>query len=245
MPEAAHAAITVGIARALRAVAPAPMLLEVGIGTGRIAVPLAESGIRVVGIDLARAMIERLHDRRPDTPVAIADATRPPFGPATFAGVLFVHVLHLLPDPAAALRAARDVVHPGGRLLYGGQGFPSSPVARVATLVREIVGELSGVALEPLAPHDRARDAFVAQARAMDVEPVESLLATWESDTTGRRLLEHVAGRVWSSTWDIPDSIMPQLLRRLAERVEALVGDLDRPLRFEATFTLMTADVGP
>jgi SAM-dependent methyltransferase len=35
--------------------------LELGIGTGRIAVPLAERGVRVHGIDLSEAMVARLH----------------------------------------------------------------------------------------------------------------------------------------------------------------------------------------
>jgi SAM-dependent methyltransferase len=34
--------------------------LELGIGTGRIAVPLAERGVRVTGIDLSEAMVARL-----------------------------------------------------------------------------------------------------------------------------------------------------------------------------------------
>src|SRR3954463_9656510 len=34
--------------------------LELGIGTGRIALPLAERGVRVKGIDLSEAMVERL-----------------------------------------------------------------------------------------------------------------------------------------------------------------------------------------
>jgi hypothetical protein len=54
-------------------------------------------------------------------------------------------------------------------------------------------------------------------------------------------VLEHVAGRVWSSTWDIPEAVMPEVLRRLEPRIEALFGDLDRPLAAEATFTLTAA----
>jgi SAM-dependent methyltransferase len=34
--------------------------LELGIGTGRIALPLARRGVRVYGIDLSRAMVARL-----------------------------------------------------------------------------------------------------------------------------------------------------------------------------------------
>ncbi len=35
--------------------------LELGIGTGRIALPLSRRGIRVHGIDLSEAMVARLH----------------------------------------------------------------------------------------------------------------------------------------------------------------------------------------
>jgi 16S rRNA A1518/A1519 N6-dimethyltransferase RsmA/KsgA/DIM1 with predicted DNA glycosylase/AP lyase activity len=35
--------------------------LELGIGTGRIALPLAQRGVRVHGIELSNAMAARLH----------------------------------------------------------------------------------------------------------------------------------------------------------------------------------------
>ena len=35
-------------------------LLELGVGTGRLAVPLAERGLRVTGVDIARAMLDRM-----------------------------------------------------------------------------------------------------------------------------------------------------------------------------------------
>lgn len=35
-------------------------VLELGVGTGRLAIPLAEQGLKVVGIDASRAMAERL-----------------------------------------------------------------------------------------------------------------------------------------------------------------------------------------
>jgi SAM-dependent methyltransferase len=241
MPPEPHLAVTEGIARAARAVAPAPSVLEIGIGTGRIALPLAAAGVRVVGIDLAPGMLARLRARQPDLPVAIADAMHLPFGYSTFDAVLFVHVLHLLPEPAVVLRAAREVLRPGGRLLYGRQELPASPVLRASAAVGAILAEVSGAERESRSPHERASEAFAEHARAAGVEPVESLLATWEEHTTGRRVLEHVAGKVWSSTWDIPDALMPEVLRRLTPRLEELLGDLDRPVPVKATFTLTAA----
>jgi SAM-dependent methyltransferase len=49
--------------------------LELGIGTGRVALPLAERGVSVAGIDASPAMIERLRAKPggAEIPVAIAD----------------------------------------------------------------------------------------------------------------------------------------------------------------------------
>ncbi|MCX8213368.1 MAG: class I SAM-dependent methyltransferase, partial [SAR202 cluster bacterium] len=49
--------------------------LELGIGTGRIALPLAAIGVPVQGIDASEAMIERLRDKDggADIPVTIGD----------------------------------------------------------------------------------------------------------------------------------------------------------------------------
>lgn len=149
LPAEVMAAVVARIADELGPITSSPLLLEVGVGTGRIAVPLADAGVRVVGIDIAPAMLARLHGRRPGLPVLRADAARLPFRTATFVATLFVHVLHLLPDPAATLRAARRVTQPNGVLLYGRTDFTNAPLEPVAAIVRELVAELAGVELDP------------------------------------------------------------------------------------------------
>jgi len=47
--------------------------LELAIGTGRIAVPLAERGIRVAGIDLSADMVAQLREKTDEIPVTIGD----------------------------------------------------------------------------------------------------------------------------------------------------------------------------
>ena len=49
--------------------------LELAIGTGRIAVPLAARGIRVAGIDLSPDMVAKLRQKTDEIPVAIGDMT--------------------------------------------------------------------------------------------------------------------------------------------------------------------------
>lgn len=48
---------------ALRELARGGRALELGIGTGRLALPLQQSGVEVVGIDSSRAMIARLRSK--------------------------------------------------------------------------------------------------------------------------------------------------------------------------------------
>src|SRR6186997_170421 len=49
--------------------------LELGIGTGRVAVPLSRRGVRVHGIDLSEAMVARLREKpgAADISVTIGD----------------------------------------------------------------------------------------------------------------------------------------------------------------------------
>ena len=46
-------------------------VLELGTGTGRLAVPLAAAGLAVTGIDTSPAMLDRLAARDPDRPSSV------------------------------------------------------------------------------------------------------------------------------------------------------------------------------
>jgi SAM-dependent methyltransferase len=58
-------------------------VLELGIGTGRVAVPLARRGLRVHGIDLSEAMVKKLKEK-PEG--AVIDVTIGDFATANVAG---------------------------------------------------------------------------------------------------------------------------------------------------------------
>src|SRR5664280_474845 len=48
------------VEEALRSGGP---VLELGVGTGRIAVPIAQAGVRVIGVDSSAPMLERCRER--------------------------------------------------------------------------------------------------------------------------------------------------------------------------------------
>ena len=112
---------TVDVLAALAGAGPA---LELGIGTGRIAIPLADRGIRVSGIDLSRAMVKRLRAKPGgrDLDVTIGDfatATVGEAGTFSLAYLVFNTILNLTTQ-AAQVECFRNVaahLRPGGRFV--------------------------------------------------------------------------------------------------------------------------------
>lgn len=97
-------------------------VLELGVGTGRLAIPLAATGVHVVGIDSSQAMLARLRARQPTNSVRVIHgdmvADLPP-GPFTLAFVAY-NTLFNLTEPgqqAACFSAVADRLDPGGRFV--------------------------------------------------------------------------------------------------------------------------------
>ncbi|WP_282204143.1 class I SAM-dependent DNA methyltransferase [Kitasatospora fiedleri] len=100
--------------------------LELGIGTGRIALPLARRGVPVHGIELSRAMVRRLRAKPGgesigvtlgDFATAKADLTAD--GPFALVFLVFNTLMNLTGQEAqvACFRNAADHLAPGGRFV--------------------------------------------------------------------------------------------------------------------------------
>ena len=96
--------------------------LELAIGTGRVAIPLAARGLAVSGIELSEAMIERLRDKVDDAavPVWLGDMTSIRV-PGEFSLVYLVYNslsnLRTQDEQVACFRNAAAHLRPGGRFV--------------------------------------------------------------------------------------------------------------------------------
>jgi SAM-dependent methyltransferase len=93
--------------------------LELGIGTGRIALPLAERGVRVHGIDLSEAMVARLREKPggADIDVTMGDfATTKVDGAFSLAYLVFNTIMNLTTqdEQVACFQNAAAHLEPGG-----------------------------------------------------------------------------------------------------------------------------------
>lgn len=94
--------------------------LEFAIGTGRVAVPLAQRGIRVAGIDNSAAMLKRLREKAPDIEAVEGDmATTRVDGAFSLVYLVFNTISNLTTQDAqvACFENAAAHLRPGGRFV--------------------------------------------------------------------------------------------------------------------------------
>ncbi|MER7272689.1 class I SAM-dependent methyltransferase [Micromonospora sp. WMMD712] len=96
--------------------------LEFAVGTGRVAVPLAERGVPVAGIELSTAMLDRLRTKVDEAtlPVVVGDmATAVAPGAYSLVYLVFNTIANLLTqaEQVACFRNAARHLDPGGRFV--------------------------------------------------------------------------------------------------------------------------------
>ncbi len=102
-------------------------VVELAVGSGRIAVPIAQAGLAVIGIDISEGMLAvaralaQKHGVGALVDLRVGDLREPPVvGRVPLVICPFRSLLHM-PDETEklkALRAAHDLLEPGGRLVF-------------------------------------------------------------------------------------------------------------------------------
>ena len=186
-------------------------VVELGVGTGRIAVPTAVAGVRVIGVDSSPGMLAVCREAAAAAGVSelldlrLGDLRRPPVKERVHLVTCpFRAYLHLHDDGERldALRAARELLVPGGRLVFD--------------------------VFEP-----SLDDVEATHARWLEREPEIFERADW--DLESRTLTLSVRGPGGATTmalaWLAPDE-WRDLLERAGFEVEAVYGWFDgRPYR--------------
>ena len=140
-------------------------VLELGVGTGRLALPLTARGLEVTGVDASPAMLTQLHERDPDRRVRT---------------VLGDMVDDLPPGPF-------DVV-----LIAYNTFFNLLTTERQAACVAAVAGRLApagSFVVEAFVPEDPPRDGDVVTIRSMAADEV--VLSISRHDPAGQRAEGH------------------------------------------------------
>jgi 2-polyprenyl-3-methyl-5-hydroxy-6-metoxy-1,4-benzoquinol methylase len=110
---------------------PGDRVLEYGAGQGNISLLLATMGLDVTAIDISPDFIELIRRRaaRDDVPLTavLGEFGDPPPDKKPVDAILFFEAFHHSFDHVALVRSLRELLCPGGRVLFAGEPILESP----------------------------------------------------------------------------------------------------------------------
>ena len=203
---------------------PDTRFLEVGVGTGRIALPIARLGYDYTGVDISEGMMARLRDKAAALSeeaaaplrlqVVTADMTALPFPDASFDAAVAVHVFHLVRGWKQAVDEVLRVLRPGGLFLHCWDNYLTSDSGAQSMQERwvEVVHELGGeVGIVGVTRRSLVTDYL--RERGLTSETLNTV--TWTAHESPQDAFDYIAKRIWSRTWLVPDALFAASIRRL------------------------------
>ena len=217
-------------------------VLEIGVGTGALALPLAERPVPIVGLDLSGPMMSKLQEKaggRAPFPLVRGDATRLPFRDDALGGAYCRWVLHLIPDWPAAVAKLGRVVRPGGVVVTEPGGFGGG-WRDLWLRFGDILGDrIRPVGLDWVGQYEDLDAAFAsAGAVRRDLPPVAT-----RNDSSLRRYFSEVDERLYSWTWRVPPEELAPAVAEVRAWAEREYPDFDAPFEPESPILWRAYDV--
>jgi len=197
-------------------------LLEVGVGTGRVAGPLTALGLEVTGVDASTGMLARARAKQLSRLVR-GEAYRLPFEDRAFDISLFVHVLHLLDQPVRAIAEACRVSSLGAAALVRPAGPRGEGAERRLRPRAQVLERLRAQGIEVPDPERAAGGPPARERRLITEHPPQRLVVLSERDVTEPLARELTLFEQRASRWTL--RIPREPLARAVEEVRAELGD--------------------
>lgn len=191
-------------------------ILDLGIGTGAVALPLHLRVERpVVGVDLAPSMLARATGRLGPGLVAVADAARLPLPAQSVGDAVAVWLLQAAGDRQAVLREVERVLPSGGRLV----AVLARPERRPSDLDdalpswHVLLGRADG--------DDPERIAAVAAGAGLRL--VDQALTAWQEwESSPHDEVERITGRTYGPLLDLDAATWAAKVQPVVDRLLAL-----------------------
>jgi len=191
-------------------------ILDIGAGTGRVSIGLAELGCNVVALEPASGMVETLRTKARGLPIRLiaGEGAQLPFSAGQFDVVVIARVLYLTVDWRGVLREAHRVLRVGGRLLHEwGNGQAEEEWVQIREKARALF-EDAGVS-SPFHPGVRSEREVDEDLHVLGFVRSADLSVGPGPTLTLAEFLRRLADGEFSYIWNVPKTAQEQCLPRL------------------------------
>jgi ubiquinone/menaquinone biosynthesis C-methylase UbiE len=198
-------------------------ILEIGTGTGVVALGLVRRGRRVVGLDLSGPMLAHARVRLGPA-VVLADAMQLSIATDSVAHAVSVWVVHSVADPVRLFTEAARVIRPGGRYVVctGQRPAPGDTVGAILNEMTARMDVLRGAAR----PRGVTVDHVLGWAGQAGFDgTVYELHRQWHSAPS--EVLAAIAQRSWPVMRELDETAIEEATRPAIEALQAVPDEDD------------------
>jgi len=209
---------------------PAPRLLDVGAGSGRIGAAFVAAGDDYVGVDLSAGMLNEFAARERVACLVQANGERLPFRDAAFDAVLLIQVFGGLSGWRKVVAEARRVLRPRGAIIVGRTRMPPDGIdARMKQQLDSILEAQCG------RPRTNVRNDVTQWLETNSVSNVTVTAATWTATRSPRGFIERHSGGARFTQLAAPAKTraMSELARWATATFGSLTGEFAEAHSFE------------
>lgn len=210
--------------------APAARIVEIGAGTGRVAVAMAKLGFEVIGVEPALPMLRAMQEKSRPMPVrcVAADGTALPFADRSAEAVVIARLLYLVKDWQKLLHEAARVATEHGIILHEwGNGTPDENWVRIRERARSLF-EGAGVR-SPFHPGARTESEVDHVLSDLGFRRTSRVIAGAGPVMSIAEFLEKIESGEVSYTWNVPKEVQKDCLPSLRAWAETQF-DMARPI---------------
>lgn len=234
-----QAAAAVGKA-VVELVGPEPLIVDLGGGAGRISVPVAEAGARMIALDFEYEMLRVARDNasRRGVPLRLvnADVVHLPFKSNAFDGCITTSVYHLVPKWRDSIKEAGRILKPGGIFIIGRNVMEAGSCAdRVRKQLRHIAGTFD----PSIRPTDAAGPELFKYIAAIGGQPDKPItVASWIESESPNQILERIRNRQHNETWALSEETHAKVVADMPAWIEQNFTDPDEVFDSRSKFIL-------
>jgi ubiquinone/menaquinone biosynthesis C-methylase UbiE len=196
-------------------------VLEVGVGTGVVALGLVRRGRPVLGLDISAPMLARAHTRLGGTLVR-SDATRMAVANASIAHAVSVWVVHSVRDPVLLFQEVARVLRPGGTYVLCTSQAPA-PDDHLGNVMAEMSARVDVRRGARRARHVTIEEALDWAGKAGFSGHAYQLERQWTGSPADE--LAAIARRQWPALRELDEDAIEEVTRPTVEALQALPAD--------------------